>query len=154
MKGEIVTNLVILEDDDDDDDDIIRRPMTRQQSQPLPARRRPLQDLPSPLSPSRRELQPSFQKEVIMGTCYPESIATTATMQSEEEVLLVDEIRSTATTQVVSHRKGGQPTSVLLASTLASAEKQLRRTEEELQKRKENEAYQYLTRPPFPKQHR
>jgi Skp family chaperone for outer membrane proteins len=116
----------------------------------LPVRRRPLQDLRSPtLSPSRREIQPwNVQSTAYCcTTSYAESIATTATMQSEDEDML-DEIRSTATTQVVSHRQAAQ-NSALFSSTLASAEKQFRRQEDNRRRRQDEEdkAYQYLTRP-------
>lgn len=98
-----------------------------------------INSLPSPtLSPSRRELDrwdPSCMS--IPACCTPSyagSTATTASIISEEEEYVghnndpqgTDEIRSNATTQVISHRKKNSRRNELLSSSLASAERMLK----------------------------
>lgn len=153
MQPEAVTNMVVVEDDHNDedggDDDIVLHARTRQpysmeqtdhQRVPInhPNSRMPLHDLPTPtLSPSRRELTPFTMQEkgqfCYSPASYAGSTATTATMQSEEEdvnFLADEDIRSTATTEIVSHRQRQ-----LLASTLAAAEKQLQILHQEQRQR-------------------
>lgn len=143
------------EDDDDnssssnssaDQDGIFVNSTTRQPLSPSPLN--PLNDtktksspanpvtsvLPSPTgAPSRRELDrwdPSY-----ITTCCPSSYAgstaTTASIRSEEEEYFPldvsrEEIRSNATTQVVSHRNKNNRRNDLLTTTLATAEQRLR----------------------------
>ena len=102
----------------DDDDDIVLQPRSRQaQSSPVGS---PLQDLPpTALSPSRRDMEQLSQREK---TSFSESTTTVSSTQTDEDERF-NEIRSNATTQVVSHRRGQK--NVLLSTTLISAKNQV-----------------------------
>jgi hypothetical protein len=140
IPSESIMDLVVA----DDDDDIMLESEKRQPPLQLRARRsRPPLDLPSPtLSPSRRELQRHYPSPAYSccTTSYAGSVATTASIQSDYEEFDKEDIRSTATTEVVSHRNR-----VLLATTLASA---ALRQEEERRQDAEERAYQHLMRSP------
>ena len=157
-KTESLSNLVVVEDDDDI---VIRRSSAAATRQPQPlTARSPTRDLPSPtLSPSRRDLEPwednaKTTTDNTTSCCsrpsYPESIATAETMQSEDDdddddVVLEfvhEEIKSTATTQVISHRNNP-----VLNKTLSLAEKQLKQRHSDEQEGER--VYRHLTRP-FP----
>jgi hypothetical protein len=144
------------EDDDDsssssrnssaDQDDLFVNSTTRQPLSPsllntlndtktIPSPANPVTNvLPSPTgAPSRRELDrwdPSYITTCCLSS-YAGSTATTASIRSEEEEYFPldvsrEEIRSNATTQVVSHRNKNNRRNHLLTTTLATAEQRLR----------------------------
>eukprot|EP00934_Nitzschia_sp_Nitz4_P006864 Nitzschia sp. Nitz4//scaffold124_size66437//42703//43212//NITZ4_006114-RA/size66437-processed-gene-0.102-mRNA-1//-1//CDS//3329534561//6854//frame0 len=140
----VVTGDSYDDSEHDDSDSILERPT----SQPFPTHPRNTtrpnfsgaalpQNLRSPtLSPSRRDLERWTSQTINNTACcthasYAGSTATTASLMSEEDLDVylspkdVDEIKSNATTQVVSHRNGRKRND-LLTSTLASAEQRLR----------------------------
>jgi len=147
-----VNDMVLPGDSQDDSDGIVdeeevesnsvvesnrtRRPVSQPlSSRPslLPEKFLSYNNLPSPTqTPSRRDLDRWNHSCIGMSTCctpsYAGSTATTASIVSEDDDLrAAEEIRSNATTQVVSHRKHGDQRNQLLSSTLASAEKRLKR---------------------------
>ena len=129
--------------DDQNDDIAIERHQPRPR-QSLSYHHSIVADLPSPtLSPARRDLE---RWEPPPTSCYAESTVTASTLPSDDDEHPFEEIKSNATTEVVSHRHRQ-----LLASTLASAEKQLRQdhenhNEERRQDAEELQAYHYLMR--------
>lgn len=144
-----------LEHHEDDIDNVVLDENTRQPlSHQLPQRSRLPQVspnttfLPSPtLSPSRRELDRWDPSCIGIPACctpsYAGSTATTASIMSEEEYYThndpgsVDEIRSNATTQVVSHRQKNYRRNELLSASLASAERRLKQQLQEEEARAE-----------------
>jgi hypothetical protein len=136
----------IVSGDDPDETVVVLESNTRQpvSQQPLPSRQQPRSSdanttthLPSPtFTPSRRELDRwDTSWNGVTAWCTPScagSTATTATTMSEEggyygRCDTTEEIRSNATTLVVSHKNRNNRTHELLSSTLASAEKRLRK---------------------------
>lgn len=136
----------VVDEDEDEDEIIVQSTMRHQLSQaPRSSRQhlttngrvsqthRAANHLPPPtLSPSRRELDrwdPSCLG-ISTACCTPSyagSTATTASILSEDEYLdRVEDVRSNATTQVVSHRQHEIRSHGLLSSTLASAEQRLK----------------------------